>query len=113
MDSDAHYYSWRGSDLLLYCHLQPQANRDEFVGVVQSEPCGERLKIRIKAAPQEGRANARLVAFLAQQFGVVQRAVHIESGATGRRKTVRIERPTLLPRDPALTPSIAPSPATL
>jgi uncharacterized protein (TIGR00251 family) len=113
MASDARYYCWRGPDLLLYCQLQPQAVRDEFVGVVCSDPHGERLKIRIKAPPLDGRANARLIAFLARQFGVVQRAVHIESGAAGRLKTVLIERPGSLPVDPALAPSIAPSPATL
>lgn len=107
------YYSWRGPDLLLYCQLQPQASRDEFTGVVRSDPHGERLKIRINAPPLEGRANARLIAFLAGQFGVPQRAVHIESGTSGRLKTVLIERPTALPTDAALTPSIAPSPATL
>jgi uncharacterized protein (TIGR00251 family) len=108
-----HYYCWRGPDLLLYCQLQPQANRDEFVGVVRSDPHGERLKIRIKAPPLDGRANARLITFLAGEFGVAQRAVHIESGATGRLKTVLIERPSSLPSDPALLPSIAPPPATL
>jgi uncharacterized protein (TIGR00251 family) len=108
------YYSWRGADLLLYCHLQPQAVRDEFVGVVSSAgPHGERLKIRIKAPPLDGRANARLIAFLAQQFGVTQRAVQIESGASGRQKTVLIERPAALPQGPALTPPIAPPQATL
>jgi uncharacterized protein (TIGR00251 family) len=106
------WHEWRGADLLLYCHLQPQANRDEFVGVVQ-DPHGPRLKIRIKAPPLEGRANARLIAFLATEFGVAQRAVHIESGATGRQKTVLIERPAALPRHPALVPSIAQPPATL
>jgi uncharacterized protein (TIGR00251 family) len=107
------YYCWRGPDLLLYCQLQPQASRDQWVGVVRSDPHGERLKIRVKAPPQDGRANARLIAFLAQQFGVTQRAVHIDSGASGRLKTVRVERPATLPRDPALAPSIAQPPATL
>lgn len=107
------YYCWRGPDLLLYCQLQPQASRDEFVGVVRSDPHGERLKIRIKAPPLEGRANARLIAFLAAQFDVVQRAVHIESGLSGRHKTVLIERPASLPTNPVLMPSIAPPPATL
>lgn len=107
------YYDWRGLDLLLYCQLQPQAGRDEFVGVVSSDPHGQRLKIRIKAPPIDGRANSRLAAFLAQEFGVAQRAVHIESGASGRLKTVLIERPATLPRHAGLVPSIAPPPPTL
>jgi uncharacterized protein (TIGR00251 family) len=107
------YYDWRGPDLVLYCHLQPQAARDEFVGVVRSDPHGERLKIRIKAPPLDGQANARLTAFLAREFGVIQRAIHIESGASGRLKTVLIERPASLPQGAALSPSIAPPPTTL
>lgn len=102
------FYEWRGADLLLFCHLQPQASRDEFVGAVAATP-RERLKIRIKAPAVEGRANERLVAFLAQQFGVARQAVRIDSGAAARRKTVTIERPGTLP--PQL--SIAPPPSTL
>lgn len=95
------YYSWRGADLLLHCQLQPQASRDEFVDVVSSDAYGERLKIRVQAPPVEGKANDRLVAFLAGQFGVPRRAVRIERGASARQKTVLIERPATLP--PALS----------
>jgi uncharacterized protein (TIGR00251 family) len=95
------YYSWRGADLLLHCQLQPQASRDEFVGVTSSDAYGERLKVRVQAPPVDGKANDRLVAFLAGQFGVARRAVHIESGASARQKTVRIEQPGTLP--PALS----------
>lgn len=107
------FYQWRGADLLLFCHLQPQAPRDEFVGAVPAAPSGERLKIRIKAPPVEGKANERLVAFLATEFGVTRRAVHIESGTTARLKTVLIERPATLPAHLSITPSIAPLPTTL
>jgi len=98
------WYRWQKDALLLFCHLQPQASRDEFAG-----QHGERLKIRIQAPPVDGKANARLIAFLAKRFGVVKGAVSIESGASGRQKTVRIEHPALLP--PEL--SIASPEATL
>ncbi len=107
------FYEWRGADLLLFCHLQPQASRDEFAGIVASDAYGERLKIRIKAPPVDGKANERLVAFLAREFAVTRRAVRIDSGAGARQKTVLIERPASLPAQLAITPSIAPLSTTL
>lgn len=94
MAETAAWYRWQKDALLLSCHLQPQAARDEFAG-----EHGERLKIRIQAPPVDGKANTRLIAFLAAQFGVAKSAVTIESGASGRQKTVRIERPARLPAE--------------
>lgn len=107
------YYEWRGADLLLFCHSQPQASRDEFAGAVASDRHGERLKIRIMAPAVDGKANIRLIAFLARQFGVAKQAVRITAGDSARQKTVLIERPTVLPEILAITPSIAPFPTTL
>lgn len=81
-----------GDDVLLSCYLQPRASKDEVIG----EHDGA-VKIRIAAPPVDGEANAALVAFLAKQFGVAKRAVQIESGHTGRRKSVRIQQPATLP----------------
>jgi len=61
------FYRWDGDDLILDCHLQPKASRDEFAGLH-----GERLKIRLTAPPVEGKANAHLLAFLAAAFGVAK-----------------------------------------
>ena len=100
----AAHYRWQDGTLLLSCHLQPQASRDEFAGLH-----GDRIKIRIAAPPLEGRANTRLIEFLAAEFGVPKRSVRIVSGDSGRRKTVAIDQPARLPA--AL--SIAPPAATL
>lgn len=61
------WFRWDGEDLILACHLQPKASRDEFAGLH-----GDRLKIRLTAPPIEGRANAHLMAFLADAFGVAK-----------------------------------------
>ncbi len=50
------------------------------------------LKIDIAAAPEDGRANAELVRFLADAFGVQKKEIEIVSGEASRRKTVRIRR---------------------
>lgn len=92
------YFRWDGEDLLLACHLQPKASRDEFAGLH-----GDRLKIRLTAPPVEGKANAHLLAFLAEAFGVAKSQVSLESGELNRQKRVRIRQPRQLPALPGLT----------
>lgn len=89
---DKRFYRWDGDALILSCHLQPKASRDEISGLH-----GDSVKIRITAPPIEGRANTQLIRFLAKTFGVPKRAVSIISGELGRQKRVRIESPTRLP----------------
>ena len=66
--------------------MQPGAARSEFAG-----KHGERIKVRLAAPAVEGRANAALVEFLAEHFGVPRRSVRIVSGLKSRRKRVAIE----------------------
>lgn len=83
---------WDGDDLWLAVHVQPRAKRDEIVGVH-----GDRLKIRITAPPVEGQANAYLIRFLAECFGVPASAVELAAGTGGRDKRLRIRKPRRLP----------------
>lgn len=92
------YFRWDGEDLILDCHLQPKASRDEFAGLH-----GERLKIRLTAPPVEGKANAHLLAFLGAAFGVAKSQVELLSGELNRQKRVRIRQPKKLPELPGLT----------
>ena len=85
-----------GSDLLLELRVQPRASRSEFAGTF-----GDRLRVRLQAPPVDGRANAALVDFLADAFGVPRARVIIEHGLASRDKRVRI-------RDaPVATPGMA------
>lgn len=87
-------YRWQGSTLILECHLQPKAKNNEFCGVYD-----DAFKIRITAPPVDGKANAHLMKYLADAFGVSQRQVTLLSGQTSRRKRVAIEDPTTLPTE--------------
>ena len=88
------WFRWDGEDLILDCHLQPKASKDEFAGLH-----GERLKIRLTAPPVEGKANAHLLAFLGKAFGVAKSQVLLESGELNRQKRVRIRAPQKLPAE--------------
>lgn len=86
------FASQQGSDWLLHCLVQPRASRDEIVGVQDG-----RLKLRIKAPPVDGEANAQLVQFLASACNIPRSRIEIVSGETGKRKTVRLRQVDALP----------------
>jgi uncharacterized protein (TIGR00251 family) len=79
-------------DAVLTLHVQPGASRTEYAGLH-----GDAHKIRLAAPAVDGRANEALIAFLAAAFGVAKRDVTIASGASGRRKIVRISSPSKRP----------------
>ena len=69
----------------LRLHIQPGAKKTEVVGLH-----GEALKIRLAAPPVDGKANACLIAFLADRLGVARSAISLVSGEASRAKRVRI-----------------------
>ena len=70
----------------LTLHVQPGARKTELAG-----EHGDALKIRLAAAPVDGRANACLLDFLAAQLGVARGRLLLVSGAAARAKRVRVE----------------------
>lgn len=47
-------------------------------------------KLDIAAAPEDGKANAELISFLAKEFGVAKAHVEILSGHTSQQKRIRV-----------------------
>lgn len=64
----------------------PGAKRDEIAGVL-----GDRLKVRISAPPEGGRANRAICELLASALGLRARSVTIAAGRSSAEKTVRAE----------------------
>jgi uncharacterized protein (TIGR00251 family) len=75
--------------VVIAVQVQPRASRTEYVG-----RHGDAIKIRLAAPPVEGEANDELVRFLARHLGVARGEITIASGATGKRKRVRIDGAT-------------------
>ena len=91
--------AWRredGAALILALHVQPGAKRTEVAGV-HGEGAATRLKVRLAAPPVDGKANAELLRFLADAFGVPLRHVALLRGETSRQKVVRIDAPVRRP----------------
>jgi len=71
--------------VVLTLHIQPGARKTEVVG-----RHGEALKIRLAAPPVDGKANACLLAFLAERLGVAKSQVALISGESSRAKRVKV-----------------------
>ena len=67
----------------LRVHAVPRAARSGVCGLQ-----GDALKVRVKAPPVDGKANAALCEFVAGALGLPKRAVRVVAGETGREKTL-------------------------
>lgn len=71
--------------MILHLQAKPNARHNQLL----PGPAGRWL-VRLAAPPQDGQANAVLVAFLADVFGVAKREVQLLSGHTAPFKKVEI-----------------------
>jgi len=82
-----------GQAVLVHLRLQPRASKNEMIGV---DAGATHLRIRVTAPPVDDAANAALVKFLADFFGIKKSAVRIKSGLRSRNKTVEVNNLTPL-----------------
>lgn len=69
----------------LAVRAQPGAKKTAITGVY-GEGDSAQLKIAVHAPPIEGRANAALIAFLAETFSIPRNAVELTTGELSRSK---------------------------
>jgi uncharacterized protein (TIGR00251 family) len=75
-----------GVESRITIRLQPRASRSEIVGEREG-----RVVVRVTAPAVDGRANAALLALVAERAGVAKGAVELVRGAASRDKVVRVE----------------------
>jgi len=74
-----------GDALHIMVKALPGASKTEFAGFKEG-----RLRVRLAAAPEDGRANAELVAFVAKSVGCPKRDVTLLHGEKSRLKTLAL-----------------------
>jgi uncharacterized protein (TIGR00251 family) len=74
--------------VLLNLYIQPGAASNKVSGIH-----GERLKIKIKAQPQDGEANEGLIEFLSDILKVSKSKLHFVRGESSRQKDILVELP--------------------
>lgn len=80
-----------GDGLQLSVRLTPRGGRDALDGVEALSDGRPVLLARVRAVPEDGAANAALVALLAKCCGLPKAKVALISGATSRIKTIGIK----------------------
>jgi uncharacterized protein (TIGR00251 family) len=73
------------AEVTLSVRVQPKSSADRILG-----EHGGALKVSVTAAPEKGKANAAVIALLAEKLGVPKSAIEIVRGEASRLKTVRI-----------------------
>jgi len=86
------WYRWDGNDLILRVKVQPRAAREGVDRIHNGV-----LKVRVNAAPVDGRANAALAQLIAREFAVPRARVALLQGSASAEKQLRITAPMSLP----------------
>jgi hypothetical protein len=76
--------------LILAVRVTPKGGRDAIDGVAELADGGCVLKVRVRAAPSEGEANAAVISLVARMLGVPASAVALVAGAGARIKRLKI-----------------------
>jgi uncharacterized protein len=79
-----------GGGVSLVVRLTPKGGRDSIDGVETLTDGRPVLKVRVRAAPNEGEANAALRRLIAKTLAVPARNVAIAGGATARVKRLAV-----------------------
>ena len=69
--------------VVLNVRAQPRSSRAGIDGLM-----GDAVKVRIRSAPVDGKANKELVETLADAFGLAKSAVAFKSGETSKTKRI-------------------------
>jgi uncharacterized protein (TIGR00251 family) len=71
--------------LFLSVKATPKAAHDMIAGIRDGQ-----LLVRVTAAPDKGKANAAVIALLAEEIGIPKSALELARGDTERNKVIRL-----------------------
>lgn len=69
----------------IYVKVSPRSSKNEIAKISDGE-----YKVRLTAAPVDGKANDMLISLLAEYFGVSRSLITIIGGKTARTKIIEI-----------------------
>ena len=71
--------------------VQPRARRNRVDGLVAEADGGVALKVAVAAPPEDGKANAAVIALLSKAWGRPKSAFTVVAGAADRRKIIHLQ----------------------
>ncbi|MEN3792219.1 DUF167 family protein [Fulvimarina sp. MAC3] len=85
------FFEASDAGLKLFVRVTPKSSKDALEGLADDGAGRLRLKAKVRAVPEDGKANAALEKLVAKRFGVPKSAASVVAGPTSRSKTVLIE----------------------
>ena len=77
------YFTETAEGAILNVKAQPRSSRAGIDGLI-----GDAVKVRIRCAPVDGKANKELIETLADVFGIAKGRVSFKSGETSKQKRI-------------------------
>jgi uncharacterized protein len=74
---------------LIAVHVIPKSSSNAILGLVKDAAGKEWLKVRLTAAPEDGKANRALLRLLAKEWKCPPSSLEIVKGETSRHKHIR------------------------
>ena len=84
----------RADGLNLHVRLTPKSSRDALEGVEILSDGNCVLKARVRAVPEDGKANVALIALAAKTLKIPASTIRLASGATSRHKVLALDGDT-------------------
>jgi len=81
----------RSGGLDLFVRLTPKSARDALEGVETLADGHCVIKARVRAVPEDGKANAALIGLVAKALKTPASRISVAAGATSRAKTLHID----------------------
>ncbi|HPX94338.1 MAG TPA: DUF167 domain-containing protein [Candidatus Moranbacteria bacterium] len=69
----------------IYVKVTPRASKNEVIKISEGE-----YKVKLTAAPIDGKANGMLIDILAEYFGIAKSRISIVGGKTAKTKIVNV-----------------------
>ena len=89
--SDPSPFSLAADGLRIRIHARPGGRRDEIEGLRAEAGGGAALRVTVRAAAEDGKANAAIAKLLAATWDVPKTQLRLTAGATDRRKFFVLE----------------------
>ena len=80
-----------GDGVRVRLRVQPRARRNQIDGVVTEADGGAAIKVAVTAPPEDGKANAAVIALLAKAWNLPKSALTVVVGAADRRKIIHLQ----------------------
>lgn len=85
------YFRNEADGFVLFVRLMPKSAKDVIEGVEATDGGRQHIKARVRAVPEDGKANAALIKLLGRWLDVAPRDITIVAGATSRLKQIKVQ----------------------